>query len=121
MAAGDEQRARAGRAARQGRLSEVLGEGLFVAHASTLALRAGLRRHASAVDGGTLHYLDNGRRGCPVLLLLHGLTGDHTVWLHTARHLTRRFRVVVPDLPGHGVSPLDAGADHRVAAHAARI
>jgi pimeloyl-ACP methyl ester carboxylesterase len=40
----------------------------------------------------------------PALILLHGLTYDGRVWAPQAIPLARRFRVIVPDLRGHGRS-----------------
>ena len=40
----------------------------------------------------------------PVVLLLHGLGGDHTVWNGLIPALSREFRVLAPDLRGHGRS-----------------
>jgi magnesium chelatase accessory protein len=45
----------------------------------------------------------------PPLVLVHGLTGAATNFAELAPLLARRFRVVVPELPGHGGSaPLPA-------------
>jgi 2-succinyl-6-hydroxy-2,4-cyclohexadiene-1-carboxylate synthase len=45
----------------------------------------------------------------PALLLIHGFTGRATSWGTHAATFARSFRVVAPDLPGHGRSaaPLD--------------
>lgn len=42
-------------------------------------------------------------RGRP-LLLLHGATGSWTHWIRNVAVLAERFRVLAPDLPGHGDS-----------------
>jgi 2-succinyl-6-hydroxy-2,4-cyclohexadiene-1-carboxylate synthase len=42
----------------------------------------------------------------PPLLLLHGFTGSREAWDHLRPLLGPRFRVLAPDLPGHGESPL---------------
>jgi pimeloyl-ACP methyl ester carboxylesterase len=38
----------------------------------------------------------------PVLILIHGATGNGRMWDAVRRHLEPRWRVVAPDLPGHG-------------------
>ena len=43
----------------------------------------------------------------PPLLLLHGFTGSREAWGHLRPILGPRFRVIAPDLPGHGESPID--------------
>lgn len=42
----------------------------------------------------------------PPLLLIHGLPGSHRDLRHLSPHLAHRFRVLRPDLPGFGDSPL---------------
>lgn len=64
-----------------------------------------------SVPGGVpaeLHLRDAGR-GVP-LLLLHGLGGDHTIWNAQIGPLAERFRVLAPDLRGHGRSPTPEGS-----------
>ena len=48
----------------------------------------------------------NGRIGGagPPLLLLHGYPETHACWHRVAPRLAESFRVVLPDLPGYGVS-----------------
>ena len=51
----------------------------------------------------SLHYLVRGR-GEP-LVLIHGLGGSGADWAFQVAVLEKRFRVIVPDLPGSGHSP----------------
>ena len=44
------------------------------------------------------------------MLLLHGLGGDHTVWDAQVPELAREFRVVAPDLRGHGQTAAPSGS-----------
>lgn len=47
----------------------------------------------------------------PALLLLHGHTLDHRMWAEHVEPLAQRYRVITPDLPGHGRSgPAPEGA-----------
>jgi pimeloyl-ACP methyl ester carboxylesterase len=46
----------------------------------------------------------------PPLVLVHGLGGSATNWVDLAPLLSRHYRLVVPDLPGHGGSEALAGA-----------
>src|SRR6185312_14438553 len=57
--------------------------------------------------GATIAYWVSGPRRAPVVVLLHGATLDHQAWDDQVDGLARRYRVVVPDLRGHGESPLD--------------
>ena len=48
----------------------------------------------------------------PDLVLLHGLGASSFSWRHNRAHLSRHFRVITPDLPGHGRSPAPPGGDY---------
>ena len=53
--------------------------------------------------GGPVHYLDfGGPANGPVIVCVHGLGGSSVNWSAIAPLLTDRFRVVAPDLAGHG-------------------
>lgn len=54
------------------------------------------------VDGIRLHVSEAGAG--PALVLLHGVTATHVNWEHTIPAFAARWRVVAPDLPGHGRS-----------------
>jgi pimeloyl-ACP methyl ester carboxylesterase len=55
--------------------------------------------------GGPVHYLDfGGPRDAPVIVCVHGLAGSALNWSALAPLLTDRFRVLAPDLAGHGLT-----------------
>ena len=64
---------------------------------------AGLQRRSVDVAGHHIVYLDGGS-GTPVVLL-HGFGVTKDLWDAVAAHLTPRYRVFTPDLPGFGESP----------------
>ncbi len=51
-----------------------------------------------------LHYEESGS-GQPVLLL-HGFPLNNQTWTQVERRLVEHYRVIMPNLPGHGASPL---------------
>lgn len=53
----------------------------------------------------------------PVLLLVHGMAGSSATWNAIIPRLASRFRVVAPDLPGHGESDKPR-QDYSLGAHA---
>ena len=52
--------------------------------------------------GETIAYNDMGKGR--VIVLLHGFLGSHEIWNHTQLKLSKYFRVIAIDLPGHGKS-----------------
>jgi pimeloyl-ACP methyl ester carboxylesterase len=54
------------------------------------------------LHGERVAYVDEGRG--EVLLLLHGMAGSSQTWRSVIKPLSRQFRVIAPDLPGHGES-----------------
>ncbi len=61
-----------------------------------------VRRRRVTVDGLRLQIAESGAG--PALLLVHGLTASHAVWEPTIAEFAREWRVIAPDLPGHGES-----------------
>jgi pimeloyl-ACP methyl ester carboxylesterase len=61
-----------------------------------------IQRRTVAVDGLRLHVAEAGAG--PALLLIHGLTASHAVWQPTIAEFAGDWRVIAPDLPGHGES-----------------
>jgi 3-oxoadipate enol-lactonase len=52
----------------------------------------------------TIRYWSGGAAGAPTVVLLHGATLDHRAWAPQIEVLCHRFRLVAPDLRGHGES-----------------
>lgn len=50
------------------------------------------------------HYLDYPNDGKEILCLVHAFTLDHRMWLKEAERFAKDYRVIVPDLKGHGLS-----------------
>ncbi|HEX4436952.1 MAG TPA: alpha/beta hydrolase [Solirubrobacteraceae bacterium] len=56
----------------------------------------------------------------PVLLLVHGITSDSSVWERVIGGLSRSCTVIAPDLAGHGESDKPRG-DYSLGAHASTL
>ena len=82
--------------------------------------RAGFRLRRATLDGRRWAWLerDADAPGAAVMVLLHGYTGSKENWFHLAAQLGRRYRLVLPDLPGWGESERRPGADYGYAAQA---
>jgi pimeloyl-ACP methyl ester carboxylesterase len=70
----------------------------------------GVEHHYATVRGVRLHYAEAGS-GDPVVLV-HGWPQHWWIWRHLIPPLAERFRVIAPDLRGHGWSSKPAG-DYR--------
>jgi len=55
------------------------------------------------IDGIKIHYYRSGGKK-PPFILLHGATDNGLCWGQTARELTERYDVIMPDAQGHGLS-----------------
>ncbi len=54
---------------------------------------------------GPVHYLDyGGPADGPVIVAVHGLAGAAVNWTAIAPRLTRKYRLLAPDLAGHGLT-----------------
>ncbi|MEJ7569690.1 MAG: alpha/beta fold hydrolase [Gaiellaceae bacterium] len=62
----------------------------------------GLEPRRASVDGIDVRYFTGGEGDS--LLLLHGLGGSAANWVELLAEALDRYRVLVPDLPGHGGS-----------------
>ncbi len=53
----------------------------------------------------------------PTIVLLHGIGANRTLWDGVVPGLVPRFRVIAPDLRGHGETPAPAGSEFSFAEH----
>src|SRR5262245_24702898 len=67
-----------------------------------------LQRKTIVLDGVRIEYLER-EREAPAILLLHGFASGSYVWKSFAEKIQERFRILIPDLPGHGSSGLADG------------
>ncbi|KMN31702.1 MULTISPECIES: alpha/beta fold hydrolase [unclassified Chromobacterium] len=83
---------------------------------------AGLRPRRRSLEQGELSWLERAAPvGAPVLVLLHGFGAEKDHWAMLARCLPKTFRLIVPDLPGHGDSMSGLDISYRVEAQADRL
>ncbi len=59
---------------------------------------------AAGPAGQRIHYRDQGKRGGPAIILLHGSNSSLHTWEPLVDRLGRTWRVVTLDLPGHGLT-----------------
>jgi len=76
------------------------------------------RANSATLHGQPLNYLDVGDG--PAILFVHGLMSSSETWSSQIDRLSTGFRVIAPDLFGHGASAKPAG-DYSLGAHAATL
>lgn len=81
----------------------------------------GFRAETPCADAGDVHVRQDGPRGAPTLLLIHGSGSSARAWDAMVPLLTTSHHVVRVDLLGHGRSAKPADADYTIAAQAARV
>jgi pimeloyl-ACP methyl ester carboxylesterase len=72
-------------------------------------------------DGTELRVECIGPADAPRLVLTHGWGCDSTEWYYTKRHFAKKYRVVVWDLPGLGLSTQPANRDYSLEKMAADL
>jgi pimeloyl-ACP methyl ester carboxylesterase len=72
-------------------------------HALVLTLASAVGASAATVDGIPINWSSAGN-GAKTLVLVHGWTCDSTSWASQVPELSRTYRVLTLDLPGHGKS-----------------
>ena len=55
-------------------------------------------------DGVSLAYIDMGERSAPVVVLIHGYTDSARDWVPMLPYLSKRYRLILIDIRGHGQS-----------------
>src|ERR1700722_6930142 len=55
-------------------------------------------------NGVSLAYVDMGERSAPVVVLIHGYTDNARDWVPMLPYLSKRFRLILVDIRGHGQS-----------------
>lgn len=65
-----------------------------------------LKRHVFVAGGLSGGIYSGGKVGAPILVLQHGLTGDHRGLIPLAYELRHDYQLFLTELPGHGESPL---------------
>jgi pimeloyl-ACP methyl ester carboxylesterase len=57
-----------------------------------------------SINGHRVAYRDGGDLAAEPLLLIHGVAGSSRAWVPLFEHLSAKYRVIAPDLLGHGQS-----------------
>ena len=86
--------------------------------------KAGLDYCETTIALGKLVYLDNLKqcRNCEkTIVMVHGLASNKDKWLKLSQQLKDKYRIIVPDLPGHGDSVQELDCDYSINAQAQHL
>jgi pimeloyl-ACP methyl ester carboxylesterase len=78
--------------------------------------RPGVERRVRSFDGTELAVHVVGPDDAPAVVLIHGFSGDLTLWHFQWKELAKTYRVVLFDQRGHGRSAPAAGGDYSMQA-----
>ena len=97
------------------------GHVLFRLSNAIEARLAGLENATYDLEGITHHCLQSPKSDKPVMLMIHGFSADKSVWIRLARHFRDDYRVVIPDLAGHGETGFEPDWDYGIAEQTKRM
>lgn len=98
-----------------------VGDFLYAKGALAEAYLYGLEQEQVDIGGMELTVFDNKLEGRDAIILIHGYTANKNVWIRFAHSFSDQYRVVIPDLAGHGDSGFSPEWDYSIAAQAERI
>lgn len=98
-----------------------IGDVAFEAGAALESRLYGFEKRRVDVNGLAMSIYDGGPKSAPAIVMIHGYTADKDVWPRFARHLIDDYRIVIPDLAGHGETAFDPAWDYSIAAQAERV
>jgi abhydrolase domain-containing protein 6 len=105
-------------------ISKKIKKFLFEMLMGSLRKSANLEVSHVSLNVGHVTFLDNGKKSNKddeALIFIHGLGSDKDTWLQLIKCLTKRYRIIVPDLPGHGDSIQDLCNNYSIEAQAQHI
>lgn len=82
---------------------------------------AGFSKHQADIGEMEMTYYLASNPGKPTLLMLHGYSANKDVWVRFAKHFTKDYQVVIPDLAGHGETPFKQEWSYGMPAQAKRV
>ncbi|MFQ3322505.1 MAG: abhydrolase domain-containing protein 6 [Pseudomonadales bacterium] len=93
----------------------------FLARLEARAYDLKVKKHS--LDELDIYYLDSGDSGTnkPVIVMVHGFTATKELWARFAKHLVKDFRIIAPDLAGHGQTEYNPSFDYSIPAQCERL
>lgn len=86
-----------------------------------LLYRRPFSKFATLSDGTKLHYWDRGQPTAKPLVLIHGSFDSADTWEEWAPILEKDFRLIVPDMPAHGLTGQTVSGEYTAEAMARAV
>ncbi|MBL1275700.1 MAG: alpha/beta hydrolase [Ectothiorhodospiraceae bacterium] len=86
--------------------------------------KAGLVSILTQLSFGNVEYLRSKNKSdtsSEAIVMLHGAASDKTSWVRFAKYFRSKLPLVIPDLPGHGMSVSDINLDYCINAQTVRL
>lgn len=99
----------------------LIGKIAFTKGATLEAGIYGLEKSTVDIGEPALVTYQGGPQEAEAIVMIHGYTADKDVWPRFARHFIDDYRIVIPDLAGHGETAFNPDWDYSYPAQAARI
>lgn len=101
--------------------SPVAGQWIYANASDAEASFYGLEQQAIDIGDMKMEAYVGGPADKPAIVMIHGYSADKDVWPRFAKHFIDDYRIVIPDLAGHGDTGFDASWDYSGPAQAKRV
>lgn len=81
----------------------------------------GFHKNTAKISDSTISFYDGGPLDAETVIMIHGYSGDKDLWLRFARHFNQDYRVIIPDLAGHGETGFNPALPHDTSSQAGRV
>lgn len=101
--------------------SPIAGKWLYATATNAEASLFGFEQRRVDIGELQMEAYIGGPANKPAIVMIHGFSADKDVWPRFAKHFVDDYRVVIPDLAGHGDTGYDASWDYSGPAQAKRV
>lgn len=101
--------------------SPIVGQWIYANASDAEASMYGLEQQSIDIGELTIEAYVGGPETAPAIVMIHGYSADKDVWPRFAKHFVDDYRVVIPDLAGHGDTGFDPAWDYSAPAQARRV
>lgn len=101
--------------------SPVAGKWIYANASDAEASFYGLEQQTIDIGELKMEAYVGGPKDKPAIVMIHGYSADKDVWPRFAKHFINDYRIVIPDLAGHGDTGFDENWDYSGPAQATRV